>query len=52
MVVSMGMVTAANFLKTPLLPHFVVNAHFSMQLLTSLVTQMEKNLPAIQETRL
>ena len=33
-----------------LLPHFVVNAHFSMQLLTSLVTQMEKNLPAIQET--
>ena len=52
MVVLMGMVTAANVLKTPLLPHFVVSAHFSMQLWPSLVAQMEKHLPAIQETRL
>ena len=48
----MGMVTAANVLKTPLLLHFVVSAHFSMQLWPSLVAQMEKHLPAIQETRL
>ena len=52
MVVLMDMVTAANFLKAPLLPDFVVSAHFSMQLWTCLVAQMEKNLPAIQETRL
>ena len=42
---------SSTFLETPLLPHFVVSANFSMQLWTSLVTQMEKNLPAIQEIR-